>query len=41
MLRALIYMRRPEGGFDERGYRMLKNIREIAQVERAPEPGAV
>jgi Protein of unknown function (DUF3141) len=28
MLRALIYVRRPEGGFDERGYRMLKNIRE-------------
>ena len=41
VLRALIYVRRPEGGFDERGYRMLKNIREIAQVERAPEPGAV
>ena len=28
VLRALIYVRRPEGGFDERGYRMLKNIRE-------------
>ena len=28
ILRALIYVRRPEGGFDERGYRMLKNIRE-------------
>ena len=28
MLRALIYVRRPEGGFDERGYRMLKNMRE-------------
>jgi Protein of unknown function (DUF3141) len=27
-LRALIYVRRPEGGFDERGYRMMKNIRE-------------
>ena len=27
-LRALIYVRRPEGGFDERGYRMLKDIRE-------------
>ena len=27
-LRALIYVRGPEGGFDERGYRMLKNIRE-------------
>ena len=41
VLRALIYVRRPEGGFDERGYRMLKNIREIAQVERAPEPAAI
>ena len=29
VLRALIYVRRPEGGFDERGYRMLKNIREL------------
>ena len=29
ILRALIYVRRPEGGFDERGYRMLKNIREL------------
>ena len=28
LLRALIYVRRPEGGFDERGYRMLKDIRE-------------
>jgi hypothetical protein len=28
VLRALIYVRRPEGGFDERGYRMLKTIRE-------------
>ena len=28
VLRALIYVRRPEGGFDERGYRMLKVIRE-------------
>ncbi len=28
ILRALIYVRRPEGGFDERGYRMLKNMRE-------------
>ena len=28
VLRALIYVRRPEGGFDERGYRMLKIIRE-------------
>ena len=28
VLRALIYVRRPEGGFDERGYRMLKNVRE-------------
>ncbi len=27
-LRALIHVRRPEGGFDERGYRMLKVIRE-------------
>jgi Protein of unknown function (DUF3141) len=27
-LRALIYVRRPEGGFDERGYRMLKSMRE-------------
>ena len=41
VLRALIYVRRPEGGFDERGYRMLKSIREIAQVERAPEPAAI
>jgi hypothetical protein len=29
VLRALIYVRRPDGGFDERGYRMLKNIREM------------
>jgi pimeloyl-ACP methyl ester carboxylesterase len=29
ILRALIYVRRPDGGFDERGYRMLKNIREM------------
>ena len=28
LLRALIFVRRPEGGFDERGYRMLKDIRE-------------
>src|SRR5271166_1187712 len=28
VLRALIYVRRPEGGFDERGFRMLKIIRE-------------
>ena len=28
VLRALIYVRRPEGGFDERGFRMLKMIRE-------------
>ncbi len=28
VLRALIHVRRPEGGFDERGYRMLKVIRE-------------
>ena len=28
VLRALIYVRRPDGGFDERGYRMLKAIRE-------------
>jgi len=28
VLRALIYVRRPEGGFDERGYRMMKSIRE-------------
>ena len=28
VLRALIYVRRPEGAFDERGYRMLKIIRE-------------
>ena len=28
MLRALIFVRRPEGGFDERGFRMLKIIRE-------------
>ena len=28
VLRALIHVRRPEGGFDERGYRMLKIIRE-------------
>ncbi len=28
VLRALIYVRRAEGGFDERGYRMLKAIRE-------------
>ncbi len=27
-LRALIHVRRPEAGFDERGYRMLKTIRE-------------
>ena len=27
-MRALIYVRRPDGGFDERGYRMLKDIRE-------------
>ncbi len=26
VLRALVYVRRPEGGFDERGYRMLKII---------------
>ena len=41
LLRALIYVRRPEGGFDERGYRMMKTIREIAQVERAPEHPAI
>jgi hypothetical protein len=29
ILRALIYVRRPDRGFDERGYRMLKNIREM------------
>jgi pimeloyl-ACP methyl ester carboxylesterase len=28
VLRALIHVRRPEGGFDERGYRMMKSIRE-------------
>ena len=28
VLRALIFVRRPEGGFDERGFRMLKIIRE-------------
>src|SRR5271166_1721477 len=28
VLRALIYVRKPDGGFDERGYRMLKDIRE-------------
>ena len=28
VLRALIHVRRPEGGFDERGFRMLKIIRE-------------
>ena len=28
VLRALIHVRRPEGGFDERGYRMLKGLRE-------------
>jgi len=28
VLRALIYVRRPESGFDERGFRMLKIIRE-------------
>jgi hypothetical protein len=28
MLRALIYVRRPDAGFDERGYRMLKALRE-------------
>ena len=28
VLRALVYVRRPEGGFDERGFRMLKIIRE-------------
>ncbi|HKI14535.1 MAG TPA: hypothetical protein VKA12_05910, partial [Roseiarcus sp.] len=28
VLRAQIYVRRPEGGFDERGFRMLKIIRE-------------
>ena len=27
VLRALIYVRRPESAFDERGYRMMKNIR--------------
>lgn len=27
VLRALIYIRRPEGGFDERGYRLLKALR--------------
>ena len=32
VLRALIYVRRPEGGFDERGYRMLKNIRESRKL---------
>ena len=31
VLRALIHVRRPEGGFDERGYRMLKIIRETRQ----------
>ena len=41
VLRALIYVRRPEGGFDERGYRMMKALREIAEVERAPEPSAI
>ncbi len=28
VLRALVYVRRPEGGFDERGFQMLKIIRE-------------
>ena len=28
VLRALVYVRRPEGGFDERGYRMMKALRE-------------
>ena len=28
VLRALIHVRRPEAGFDERGYRMLKSLRE-------------
>ena len=28
VLRALVYVRRPEGAFDERGFRMLKIIRE-------------
>ena len=28
VLRALIYVRRPEAGFDERGYRMMKTLRE-------------
>jgi hypothetical protein len=28
ILRALIYVRRPEGGFDERGYRMMKALRD-------------
>ena len=28
VLRALIHVRRPEAGFDERGYRMLKTLRE-------------
>ncbi len=28
MLRALIYVRKPDGALDERGYRMLKIIRE-------------
>ncbi|MGA9847748.1 MAG: hypothetical protein WBQ45_08925, partial [Roseiarcus sp.] len=32
VLRALIYVRGPEGGFDERGYRMLKNIRESRKL---------
>ena len=32
VLRALIYVRRPAGGFDERGYRMLKNIRESRKL---------
>jgi pimeloyl-ACP methyl ester carboxylesterase len=32
VLRALIYVRRPEGTFDERGYRMLKIIRESRKL---------
>ena len=32
MLRALIYVRLPSGAFDERGFRMLKTIRELRKA---------
>ena len=41
VVRALIYIRLPEGSVDERGFAMLKLIRASQPAEQAHQPAAV